>query len=172
MISWSEILGGVMGFALLAVTATQQRNGITTSLGPMPTAWFVTSTIAFSVAILAGVGLLRQHRHGLVLSSAVQLAQIVKVTVPGIVTYQFSSGVNLLVTISPTGIGVGPGFAANLAVLPLSIAPYWIVSVDLLAATAALMLLTTSADAFEQDKVAGHVEILDKGPDTSDRIAP
>jgi hypothetical protein len=143
----------MLGFWLLAVTARQQRAGITVGLGSMPAAWFITSAFAFTVAILAGAWLLRRHRYGATLSIAVQVAQVAKFTVPGMITYQFSSGLNLLVTMSPSGIGIGPGVAANFAVFPMSIAPSWMVSIDLLALTSALILLGWSGRPDEFDAI-------------------
>lgn len=54
LIGWSQMLGGATGYLLLAVTSFQQRRGITSSLGSMSAAWFATSGIAFTVAIVAG----------------------------------------------------------------------------------------------------------------------
>lgn len=143
-IGWSQLFGGALGYLLLVTTVLQQRRGLISSLGPMPASWFVTSAIAFAVAIVAGILLLRQHRNGIALSTAVQVAQIVKIAVPGVATYQFSSGLNLLITITPVGMGIEPGVAASFAAFPTSNAPYWFISVNVLAALAAFVLFRQS----------------------------
>lgn len=141
VIGWSQVLGGAAGYALLGFTAVQQpRLGIPAELR-LPVAWYLMGAAAFTGAIAAGALLLRGHRAGPSASALVQAAQLVQLSLPSTFVYQFATGIQVLLVVSPTAVRLSPGVNASFTALrPRAVEP-WSVGLNLFALFALVVLL-------------------------------
>ena len=136
-----------MGFFLLMLTTRQQAGLSPDSPLRLPSAWYAMGIAVFSLTVVAGVMLLRSHPHGIRLSTLVQVAQVVQFGVPGLATYQFTVGLQLLLAITPYGVMMEPGLTSAFTALPMSRAPYWILTVNLVPVMTTVVLLRAARAA-------------------------
>jgi hypothetical protein len=140
-IGWSELLGGIVGYSVLGITAFQQpRLGIPPELR-LPLLWYFMGALAFTFTIFAGVQLLRRRPSGIIASTVVQTAQLVQFSVPGAFIYQFVTGIQIMLIVDQTTIHFSPGVRAGFTALPPRVMAPGFAAINLFAVFAMMALL-------------------------------
>jgi len=147
VIGWSEVLGGAAGFVLLPVTLMQQRQPGFPPGGRVPPAWYAMGAVAFAASLVAGVLLLRGRPLGARLSAGLQALQVVQVGTQAFV-YQYVTGLQVLLLVTPGGWRLSPGVNVGFAALPPP-GPYpaWSLGINFFALAALAVLLRGGATA-------------------------
>jgi hypothetical protein len=153
VIAWSEIIGGAAGFFLLPVTYSQyDRLQIPEALRMGP-GWYVAAAVAFLCSIVAGLLLRRGKMLGRTMSAVLQAFQIIQFST-GILVYQFVTGLELLVFLSPTEVRLSPGVRAAFTAMPPKVQAPWSVAVNLFAVLALFVILRSGRATTDEPAIA------------------
>jgi hypothetical protein len=117
-IAINEIIGGIFGLAITIFVTAMSISMLITNLIPQPLSFSslvnmcapIIFAILYGLSIAAGWLYLQGDPRGLQLSLFIQIMQLIRVAIPGILIYQFTSGLAL-----PLDIGFGStGFKFNI----------------------------------------------------------
>jgi hypothetical protein len=144
IIAWAQLVGGIVGLALLALIPIQQERLQLPEHLRVPPYWYLAAAVAFALSIVAGELLRRGHRLGRTASLAIQAAQVVRFSSRTFV-YQFVTGIELVATVTPGGASLSPGIRAGFTAGPPLSAEPWAVGINLFALLAVILLLRSSS---------------------------